>query len=269
MYKVIILADSINEVGNRLTTFECTYPRFIHSELLTHRQLSRNSSSSRAIPISKMIEQVKNNPAMPVYWGKNQAGMQAETELDPESAKRAWECWTVARSAALEFAQRMVDLNVHKQIVNRLLEPWMWITTIISATEWRNFFYLRNNPDAQPEIHFLAVMMQEAYEGATPIRLNAGEWHLPFIYQRDLEEVLDFDLQRVASGRIARVSYLTHDGVRDPAKDIELCGSLIDKGHWSPLEHVAQASPGLHNSNFVGWHQYRKMFAGECFEGAQ
>lgn len=264
-YACRILADSVNTSGNRLTTFEVTYPRFVHSELLTHRMLSRNSSSSRAIPITKMIEQVKSDPVMPVWWGKNQQGMQANEELDDAALESVKREWLLARDDAIENAGILSSDGLHKQIVNRLLEPWMWITVIVSATEWANFFHLRCHPDAQPEIQKIAYMMQDEYNASTPETLYHGEWHLPYVNKQDLGMPLQ-DLLRVCVGRCARVSYLTHDKQRDPTADIELCERLIENNHWSPFEHVAVAmSVDKPSGNFRGFSQYRKFFANENY----
>lgn len=281
MYKAIILADSINTSGNRLTTFEITYPRFVHSELMTHRMFSRNSASSRAIPLTKMIDNVLNDPVLPVYWGRNQSGMQATTALSVDEQIDAEDRWLWARDAAVENAKRLNELHVHKQIANRILEPWMWITVIVSATEWANFFSLRCHPDAQPEIQKIAYMMRDLYYANTPEPIEVGECHLPLIdYETRLwaiEQTLADDrsaheskadaqtmLKQIATGRCARVSYLTHDGKRDPQADIDLCDRLRSSGHWSPFEHVAYAiSDPYQCANFKGWFQYRKEFAGE------
>ena len=91
--EVKVIADSISESGKRITTFQLKYPRFIHSEVMTHRVFSRNASSSRAIPVKKMIEQVRNNPAMPIHWGANQSGMQAKNELNECFRKEVGRVW--------------------------------------------------------------------------------------------------------------------------------------------------------------------------------
>ncbi len=266
-YNVKILIDSINSSGDRLTTFELTYPRFIHSEFMTHRMFSRNAASSRAIPIEKMIERVENDPVIPVYWGKNQKGMQAKEELDTISEAHAEKQWLISRDLAIDQAKRLIRLDVHKQIVNRLLEPWMWITVICSATAYENFFKLRCHPDAQPEIQKLAYMMRDEYNRNTPTVVKNGHWHLPLL-EMDIRDwqAHNFaisDLCRISVGRCARVSYLTHHGTRDPQADIELHDRLLLSGHWSPFEHVAYAAPGKISGNFHGWVQYRKQFEGE------
>lgn len=267
-YNCKVLLDSINTSGDRLTTFQITYPRFVHCELMTHRVFSRNSSSSRAIPIEKMIEQVENDPVIPVYWGKNQKGMQAKEELEPEIKRVAIDSWLRQRDLMVGAAKGLMTLDVHKQIVNRILEPWMWITVICSATTYSNLFKLRCHPDAQPEIQKLAYMMRDEYEKSKPSILNYGKWHLPLLYmdEADTFNVCAYntsDRVKISVGRCARVSYLTHHGMRDPQADIDLHDRLLSSGHWSPFEHVAYAAPGETSGNFHGWVQYRKQFEGE------
>lgn len=272
-YEVRILADSVNPVGQRLTTFEVTYPRFIHQELLTHRMLSRNSASSRAIPSEKLIQRVLDDPATPIRWGANQKGMQAGAELDTEAQALALGAWLNHRDAAVEACRELHRLGVHKQHANRLIEPWMFITVILSATDWANFFALRNHDAAQPEFRHLAAMMEAVY--ADPPEaiqyLSGGEWHMPLL--RDEDENLPLDVRRaVSAARCARVSYLTHDGRRDVVEDLALHDRLSQSrpGHWSPFEHVARAEHDLeYRGNFCGWTQYRKLFADENINFAE
>src|SRR5680860_1478525 len=244
-YEARIEADSISPLGVRLTTFVVTYPRFIHSEMMTHRVFSRNSSSSRAIPHHKLLEQVEKDPVIPVYWGKNQSGMQAKEELSHEEQQLAISAWIHGRDAAISESKR-------------LLEPWMWITVIISATEWDNFFRLRCHVDAQPEIQKIAGMMRDLYMGIVPKLLHPGQWHLTFVPNY---EICDIATARdLSAARCARVSYLTHDGQHDPEKDLKLAKRLHESGHMSPFEH--QATPvndarAIPAGNFDGWHQYR------------
>ena len=174
-----ILLDSVSPGGVRLTTMEVRYPRFIHSELMTHRVFSRNSASSRAIPIRKMIDAVRAEPAMPMWWGRNQSGMQARDPLDPASQALAEVEWRKALDDALTHAERLAakDINLHKQLVNRILEPFAWITVIITATEWANFFTQRTHEDAQPELRHIAELMLTAYRAGEPCALAHGEWH--------------------------------------------------------------------------------------------
>jgi len=284
-YYVKIIEDSVAPCGKRCTTMEVKYPRFVHSELMTHRTKSRNSASSRAIPIKKMIENIAINPVMPVYWGTAKSGMQAgeETALTFLAEK----IWLEASRQMIVAAQKLgglvsvnknsgevcsdddpeaVKLDLHKQVVNRVLEPWMWITVIITATDYDNFFALRCHPDAQPEIQHLAYMMREAYDNSTPKELATGDWHIPYIQPDEL--MLDLETRKsISVARCARVSYLTHDGVRSIEKDLELYDRLTNgsgTGHWSPFEHVARAeSEEIISGNFVGFTQLRKTFPGE------
>lgn len=266
-----VLKDSLTSTGRRLTTLEVIIPRIVLAEFNTHRVFSRNSASSRAIPIEKIIKRIVEDPFVPVYWGKNQSGMQAQEELSLEEQIIAKEKWLTAMKNAIDSANELLKSKVHKQITNRILEPWMWQTIIVTATEWENFFALRCHPDAQPEIRKAAVMMKEAMNNSTPTPMKYGDWHLPLVDDLVQLRVDKFDLEdikRISVGRCARVSYLTHDGKRDPIADIELCDKMLKGGHMSPFEHVATPDFGIQNSNFVGWKQFRKELPGESvFKG--
>jgi hypothetical protein len=265
-YSARILQDSLNPVGDRLTTWELSYPRFVHAELMTHRMFSRNSASSRAIPIEKLIQRVIDDPVLPVWWGKNQPGMQAVGELQGLSLRQAKCHWLIARDQAVLRAQTLKRWGVHKQIVNRLLEPWTWIAVIVSATEYENWFHLRAHKDAQPEIRHLAEMMLPLYRETQPQALKAGEWHLPLSGFSGDEGLTLEEKIKVSVGRCARVSYLTHLGERDVQADLDLHDRLKGSGHWSPFEHVARALDSHQRSgNFTGFFQYRKSFTAENF----
>jgi thymidylate synthase ThyX len=249
---------------------EVRYPRFIHSEALTHRVFSRNSSSSRAVPIKKMIEAVRDDPVLPIWWGRNQSGMQAMQEIDESSRALAETEWRRALDDALAHAERLSssDINLHKQLVNRILEPFSWITVIITATEWSNFFTQRTHEDAQPELKHIATMMLQAYRGSVPRAIGLGEWHTPLILADEAAALPLEDRLKISVARSARVSYLTHDGSRDYEKDLELYDRLLgggSNGHWSPFEHVATPLPDgvAWSGNFRGWEQYRKRFTQE------
>ncbi len=264
-YGAKIILDSVNPVcGTRLTTMEVTFPRMVLAEFNTHRVFSRNSASSRAIPVKKMLDRVKNEPAVPKFWGKNVAGMQAPEELTGVELMQSQQLWLRARDQAVIVAEQMMAVGLHKQIANRILEPFVTTTVIVSATQWENFFKLRCHKDAQPEIRFAAELMRAAYRSSNPQIVDVGAWHIPML--RDEDTYLSTaDQLKVATGRLARVSYLTHDGVRDVEADIELHDRLSASGHWSPFEHCAVASIGSYAAgNFVqGWDQYRKRFLGE------
>jgi thymidylate synthase ThyX len=262
MYEAKMILDSIASNGSRLTTMQLTYPRFVHSEFMTHRLFSRNSASSRAIPIKKMIEAVLIDPVIPVEFGKNQSGMQSKVLLQGLELDHARNTWLSARLGAISQVQQLDQIGVHKQLANRILEPWMWITVIVSATEWANFFRLRCHEDAQPEIRFIANMAKELYDSSTPRELDRGQWHMP--YADDVTHLYTENRLKIATGRIARVSYLTHEGKRDITADIELHDRLINSKHWSPFEHCAQVNLAYMPSNFSApWLQYRKLFMNE------
>lgn len=284
-----IIADSISADGVRLTTLQLRYPRFIHAEELTHRvletgpeivvpdglmydqNLSRNASSSRAVPVERLIQDVLRDTAMPIHWGKNQPGMQAREEhdalvpvkingFDPRvQMMSSKEAWLEARDAAIRFARAFAEAGYHKQIVNRLLEPFAHINVVVTATDWDNFFALRLHPDAQPEIHELARVMKEAMDASEPQRIDAFGWHLPYITWEDEDVMLgNFrEMRLVSAARCARVSYLTHEGKKTRVHDDLLLaqGLLADK-HMSPFEHQATPAAGRH-ANFSGWRQYR------------
>lgn len=281
-YEVAIVADSIGPNKARITTFQLKYPRMIHAELMTHRMFSRNASSTRAIPTAKMIEWIEKDPAMPVYWGKNQKGMQAGEELDRDDISMANAIWLDTRDVAVAQAKKLMKLGVHKQIASRILEPWAHINVIVTATNYDNFFALRCHKAAMPEIQYLAVKMARAYRDSKPTYLPTGQWHLPFVSPEELATLCEFREEayeddeadatqrlfeeekrclKLSVARCARVSYLTFDGkAPDPVKDIELHDTLDANGHWSPFEHQARSS-GYHigrSGNFLNWTQYRQ-----------
>jgi thymidylate synthase ThyX len=261
-----IIADSINPNGNRVTTFLLTYPRFIHSEIMTHRTFSRNAASSRAIPIEKIMAQVINNPAMPIRWGKNGKGMQDHGSMSVAESEICKQAWINAAKSAVSSASILESLGLHKQIVNRVLEPFMWMTTLVTATEWQNFFSLRLHKDAQPEFQFLAHMMLKEYLGNTPEYKNWEEWHIPF--GDKMAEDYDHSVKlKVATARAARTSYLTIEKESSLQNDCKLHDILAASGHWSPFEHSCQAknleAGKMALSNFKGWFQYRHTFKEE------
>lgn len=255
-----VIADSRSQYA-RLTTLELEYPRFIHAEFMTHRVFSRNASSSRAIPIEKMIERVRTDPAMPIEWGSNQAGMQAGKEVS--GIRGVHERWKEASVKAIEQAQRLEHLGLHKQIVNRVLEPFSWIKVLVTATEWDNFFKLRDHEDAQPEIRELALQMRIAMDESQPVHRSFNEWHLPYISDKERNELHNVQAAQISSARCARVSYLNHDQTEpDAIKDLALYFKLAGSEplHASPLEHQAYAiNDNQFHKNFKDWRQHRGM----------
>jgi hypothetical protein len=256
-----IKLDSVSPAGRRLTTFILKYPRFIHSELMTHRVFSRNAASSRAIPFARMVALIEEQPAGPVYWGSNKPGMQSGAELGFEDRAAAADIWQGALRLAMRSAGKLDAIGVHKSISNRLLEPFAHMTTLVSATEWSNFFHLRAHADAQPEFRVLAFLMLEAYLHSEPAERDT---HRPFG-----EEAPEGREYEVATARCARLSYLTFDGEHAPEKDVALHDGLVKAGHWSPFEHCADAleDPDKWSGNFRGWLQYRKCFGAENATG--
>jgi thymidylate synthase ThyX len=263
-----VIEDSIAHNGARLITLQLRYPRFVHSELLTHRMFSRNSSSSRAIPVAKMIEQVRTNPAMPVHWGANQPGMQARAELTGGELGVAKETWIAAANRAADAAEKMMHLGLHKQVANRVLEPFQWMHTIVSATEWDNWNQLRDHKDADPNIDRLAKLMKTSMTGSNPRLLSknpllAHGWHLPYVIGDERREHWDnpVHLARLSTARCARVSYLTNEGkAPESAKDLDLFDRLVGGVplHASPTEHPAYAlNEAVPCKNFIGFRQFR------------
>lgn len=274
MISVKIIADTINRFGKRITTMQLGYPRFIHAEFMTHRVFSRNASSSRAIPVAKMIEQVRNRPAMPVHWGANQAGMQAKVELHGTELMMSKQAWLDAANNAADMAEHMMKLGLHKQVANRILEPFQLIHVVVTATEWDNFFELRAHPDAQPEIHDLALKMRKAMDDSTPVE---SLFHLPYLAESELAQVTSdtfFDYWApISAARCARVSYLKHDGTApNPEDDFKLYERLVGSVplHASPVEHQAffeGEDEKQISKNFVGWTQFREYVEAQFGEG--
>lgn len=289
-----IIQDSISRHGKRIITFELDYPRFIHSELMTHRMFSRNAASSRAIPVERMHQHISENPATPVHWGANQAGMQAKAEV--EDVDKAKNEWYNATQQAIVSSKALLSVGLHKQIANRVTEAFQMMKTIVTATEWFNWYELRNHEDAQPEIHELARVMLEAQELSKPFLVQHNEWHVPYIsrtrdhlhgpviYRDSTGCALSAESALMISASCcAQVSYRKSDDTFEKAKNI--FDRLINSHpqHASPIEHQATtmvepycapfdssrtwskgithlAKDGRYGSgNFYGWIQYRQL----------
>lgn len=256
-----IVADSIGPSGVRIVTMELIYPRFIHAEFMTHRVFSRNASSSRAIPVKRMLAQVWSNPAMPIHWGANQAGMQADEELQPFRKAAARFLWKAAGRAMCVPVWLMSKIGLHKQVANRLLEPWQHIHVVVTATEWENFFALRCHNMAQPEIKALADAMKTAQAWSRPVDLKVGEWHLPYVNAVERSRLSTDDAIKVSAARCCRVSYLNHGGlVSTDTEDFRLYDRLMgaEPPHMSPIEHQAEATVHVWRyANFISWRSHR------------
>ena len=265
-----VIQDSVcSRTATRVTTFELEYPRFIHSEFMTHRMLSRNAASSRAIPISKLVKLVEERPARPVEWGKNIKGMQATEQLDLPELMEASSLWDNIAKITSSVARKFDNLKLHKQISNRILEPYQMIKVVCTATTFDNFFHLRKHPDAQPEIKELATVMWNVYKKSNPIGLAAGEWHVPYILREDTEHGLQYyiweeqdNLEKqivkryltaeqavmISASCCAQVSYRILNTDIEKARDI--FERLVESKpvHASPLEHQATPMSNITNS---------------------
>lgn len=283
-----VIADSVSPGDIRLTTMEVVIQRYMLAELNTHRSLagrdadsnqlvmadfSRNSASSRAIPFAKMLKRVMEDPAIPVAFKREQKGMQAGELITGDALRDSTDTWLMARDLMVEMAGQLADLGVHKSIVNRLIEPFVWHTAVVTSSDWVGFFAQRCSDQAQDDIRVAAESMRTALALSEPQQLHHGEWHLPYINDDDRRDVAQTMtpavtqmqvLKQVSSARTARTSYLTQSGVRDMGEDLDLFGRLrypAGPVHWSPLEHVARPQLGGFDShrlrNFRGWVQFR------------
>lgn len=273
LYGHPVLLESVTSLGVQ-DTYDLSvagqYENFIANGIVTHN--SRNASSSRAIPVDRILADIENDPATFVEWGLNQAGMQAHNVADEFTARAGQEVWLEMMRSVMDGVRTLQGMGFHKQIVNRALEPWSHISVVVTATDWDNFFGLRCHPDAQPEIKVLSEQMRDLYFQNTPSRVDYGGWHLPFIkdeeryapgnYGKQGRLKNEAHLVKASVARCARVSYKTHDK-KDP--DIEVDATLHDRlfesQHFSPFEHPAQplTDPNQRSGNFKGWVQYRQM----------
>jgi hypothetical protein len=301
---VKVIADSIAVNGKRMTTFELEYPRLFHSEFMTHRVLSKNASSSRAVPLKKAIEQVADNPAFPVHWGKNQPGMMAREELSGIELSVAKELWQEGIDFVVDLVGRFDEIGAHKQFAARPLEPFQMIKVVVSGTDWDNMLWLRDDEEAQPEFGELAAILQMSFNQSIPVELKLGEWHLPYIdsYRDSISDILHYadagglpltpeDAKKISASCCAQISYRRLNDSKEKA--LEIYGKLFSgrKPHLSPTEH--QATPidynmydknvpfnpntwedgithvtikgDLHSGNLNGWIQYRQTLPNNVF----
>ena len=307
-----VIADSVSPEGVRLTTIQVRYPRIIHAEVRTHRRhsigsesrvilkdkciladrgLSRNARSSRAVPVHRLLAEVEESPFLPLF-ARNQPGMQAGDLLDEAASADACGIWREAAGAAAWAARELLDLGVHKQWANRLLEPFGFIDVVISATDWANFLALRCHPAAQPEMQDLADCIRAVLSASHPTQVAFGDWHLPYVEQdTEVEPIRQYliatesaldpidIMRRLSVVRCARVSYAPHTGGESAiGRDMNRYWELVNAKpvHASPAEHQATPDrrhpggvwgrPELHG-NFTGWCQFRKSLPGECVPG--
>ncbi len=295
-----IVADSVSPHGVRLTTWLLKHQRFILAELNTHKDFSRNSASSRAIPTKRMLRLVITDPATPVRWGRYGKGMQDAGELGPVRSFFCRRIWLFGRWFAVLTCLLLHSLRLSKQVANRVLEPWLWHQTLYTATNVWNFFALRCHPAAQPEFQDLAYKMLDEYLISEPQQTGVGQWHLPFINNNDVydamrhnDEKIEWnflpynrwtpsgalvptkektwnDLCLVSTARCARTSYMRAEEAKSFHDEITMADRLATAGHWSPFEHQgtpSKVSGSGRSGNFTGWTQFRKTFPTEYVSG--
>lgn len=261
-----LLLYSESEITHKkIATFVITIPKFLQAQINSHRALSRNSGSSRAIPAKIIRKRVMEHPFIPVEFGHNQPGMRGGKEVSGIRLVLAKRIWLWARFIPCFFHYVGEKLNIHKEVLNRLIEPWMFTQVVLTGTEWNNFIKLRSENAAQPEIQIIAKEIAAHLKNEKAQILKADQWHLPFVSS---EELATYELEithKISAARCARVSYKLYDGSTSNIKsDVALCDRLIKMGHWSPFEHIAMATETLDRSgNFIGWKQYRKGFDNE------
>ena len=249
--KATVICDSISEQGIRLTTFEIEYPRIVMSEFNTMRAISKNSSSSRAIPVSKMLEHTKNINLKPIYFGSKKSGMQAGDELDGNDLINAKLFWEAALFDAVTWATELDELGVAKEVTNRLVEPFQLVKVVCTATDWGNFFNLRLHPDSDPNICMLAYKMYQVMQESKPIELKVGEWHLPFVnvgwngkgemcYADEDFNFIELEQAiKLSAASCASVSYRTEEMTLEKADKIFDMLIKAEVIHASPFEHLA------------------------------
>lgn len=303
--KVKLLQKSLGPYSDAcLGTFELVYPRMIHSEVLTHKQLSRNCASSRAIPIETMLKEIENDIAVPVHWGKNQSGMQAKEELQGEALDDAKYLWGLSARNAVKVSRKLAATGVHKQVANRITEPYQHMKTVMSGTDWKNVFYLRNHKDADPTIALLFKQMQELWENTEELAVDTDEFHTPYVeslmtakggviwreYFNENHEIISVeDAIKISASCCAQTSFRKNDSSADKAdmvydrlvnskpvhaspfehqgKPMQKHENPFDASKWEPgITHVNRQGE-LFSGNFRGWIQHRQLIEGNFLPG--
>ena len=259
--QVQIIADSINEIGERITTFQLDYWRPLLPEMNTHRVFSRNAASSRAQSFEKRCETIWQDPHVPSHWNSEQPGMVGGEEFSPEVKDyindRIKELAQYTIRYLKELNNNVKDrtgLEIHKQYLNRYLEPFTTVTQLVTSTEWDNFFKLRLAEDAQPEIRDVAMDMFTLLNQSNPIKTDM---HLPYINDEERTIYPWNQLKKIAVARCARVSYKAYTGKEDLEKDLRLYERLLRNSHMSPFEHIAFSAPNQQCFNLKGWRSLR------------
>ena len=264
-----IVAGSIAN-GQKVRTYELTYPRFIHSEIMTHRMFSRNTASSRAIPVNKFVNSLAYVPnELFERLGLNQSGMQAQDiQLTETQYSELSKGFVKYRTNIIEFTKLCQSLDLHKQIINRFIEPLMHITCIVTATDMDNFFAQRCHPAAQPELQSLAFKMLKCEIDFKFNSLYYGQWHLPYVTEQENKDLSFRELRKMSVARVASVSYIKHGEELTKERCDAIYDKLLEGGHWSPFEHVctpmAPNNKDHYSGNLKGWSMFRKEFMTEC-----
>jgi hypothetical protein len=263
-----VICDSVSPIGNRITSVEVQFPRFILPQVLMHRQWSRSCESLRARPTKSKVAEVSWSPVIPVF-AANKKGMSAGEVLPPEVQEKVRAIWLGAMEQSVAAAEELHQLGVAKQWANRLLEPFAYQKVLVTATDFANFLRLRCADDAQPEIQELAVCMRDALADSDPVKRSWVEWHLPYYEPEDderlaslftvaAEEAVSYCRQKVSAARCARVSYNNHNGERDVVKDLRLADNLLESAHSNVFEHQClPTATSERYANLRGWVSYR------------
>lgn len=271
--QVEVVLKSINVCnGQKIVTFKRTYPRIIHAEMLKHSMTKCNTASSRAIPVKTMNETILDEVAMPVRFGQNQAGMQDKGDKHDAPvvidgvAYRPQEAWSYAAKQAVKVSNAFAEAGYHKQVCNRLTEPFQFTVDVFTATELANLFWLRCDKDADPTAQVLAELMYEAYMDEDDWQcLTEGEWHLPFVECKHVDGEQSFftwdvdtsgtetdgfmyeqpltleEAKKISMSVCAQASYRKADSSLEKALTVEQRLFTGNKVHASPSEHQAMA----------------------------
>lgn len=195
-FRACVLADSISPPtpqhpnGVRLISVAAEYPREVLAEFNTHTIMSKSTSSSRATPMEQMLKKIESDGHTPEFGG-NTRGMQAKDTWEGSQAEQARRIWEDAKADAVRHARRFMELGVHKQVGNRVVENYGWTRQVITSTQWANFFTLRTHDDAHPAFRRIARMMYVAISRSTPKKLGYGDWHLPFVNDADRGQIAE------------------------------------------------------------------------------
>lgn len=258
----VVAHSKAKQTGKEIITFELEFPRIVLAEFNTHNALSKNSSSSRAIPVLTMLEQVRKSPSMPIRFGAANKGMQDAGEhndlvIVSNELAESWggmypdDAWYYAANQAADLAQAFHEAGYAKQICNRLIEPFQRMKVVMTATELANFLWLRDHQAADPTIEALAKEIKRAYINSEAVELDVGDWHVPYFGGEgvgywlkgcgiDLQEALD-----ISASCAAQASYRKLDDSLEKAKSVverlNLGVDINEPMHVSPTEH--QATP--------------------------